>query len=529
MSSGLGSSYSTFSSPTMNGANSFQSAATFPPNGALFSWGANGSGQLGVNDVSIHYSPVAVGAAKWQQVGAGSAFACGVQTGGNLFCWGSNATGQLGIGNNTDQYTPVAPLGGGTYSMTVGGNDFACAIRTDRSLWCWGGNSNGQLGIGGTVGQLSPVHVGSSTWTAVTAGEYHACGIQTDGTLWCWGANGQGQIGQGNTTTPYATPTKVGTATTWTSVSAGLVSTCATKSDGTLWCWGDNAHGQLGLGNTTPQLSPTQITGTAWKTVSVGQYHGCALKTDGTLWCWGENSNGEIGIGSTNTPQSSPQQVTQASNWKTVEVGYQHSCATRTDTTAWCWGNNTNGQLGLGNTTQESYPWQVPFKTVQAMASGSQSNSSYAITSQTGIQANLALGKTATDSSDMGGSYVASQAKDGDPINTYWESAHTLPGTPVWLQVDLGTSTSVGRIVLTTPELPTWLSRTETMSIQASDDNLTFTTVVASAAYTFDPATGSLVTISFAPTNHRYWRLNITNTTNASTAGQISEFEIFAS
>ncbi len=523
---GLGSSYSVFASSTANGANSFQAAATFPPSATLFSVGANANGQLGLGGTSIQYTPAQVGVAQWTQVGGGARHACGVHSDGSLFCWGSNATGQLGIGNNNDQHSPVAPSTSANFSMAVGGDDFSCGIRTDHSLWCWGGNGNGQLGLGDTTARLAPVQVGTASWSTVTAGLFHACGIQTNGTLWCWGANGSGQIGQGNTTTgSYPSPIQVGTGTTWTSVGAGYLSACATKSDGTLWCWGDNTHGQLGLGNTTPMSSPTQVAGSTWKTVSTGQYHACATKNDGTLWCWGENSNGQVGIGSTATPKMSPQQVTTVTNWKAISLGYQHTCATRADKTAWCWGNNTNGQLGLNNTTQMTYPSQVPFKTVEAISAGSQSNSTYIITSEAGIETNLAVGLAVASSGNLSG-YPAISAIDNDPISSYWQSTS---GFPQWLRVKFGASTSIGRVVIATPEVSGWSSFTETISVEGSPDTNTWTTVVPSTTYTFDPASGDMVTVTFAPQSFLYWRLNVTATSNGSNAGQISEFQLYAS
>ncbi|MFG2040010.1 discoidin domain-containing protein [Dactylosporangium sp. NPDC048998] len=134
---------------------------------------------------------------------------------------------------------------------------------------------------------------------------------------------------------------------------------------------------------------------------------------------------------------------------------------------------------------------------------------------------NLALGKAVAVSSSNG-QYVAANINDGNQAS-YWESAN---GTfPQWAQVDLGSATSVNQVVL---KLPTgWGARTETLSVQGSTDNSTFSTIVASAGYNFDPSgNGNTVTISFGATSTRYLRINITANTGWP-AGQISEFEIY--
>ena len=134
---------------------------------------------------------------------------------------------------------------------------------------------------------------------------------------------------------------------------------CARKTDGTLWCWGYNLAGQLGDGTTSVGFSPVQVAalGTSVAEVAASGSHTCARKTDGTLWCWGDNSNGQLGDG-TKTNSSSPMQVVAAgTNLAEVTAGGSYTCARKTDGTLWCWGDNNNGQLGDGTTLS---PWTLP-------------------------------------------------------------------------------------------------------------------------------------------------------------------------
>ena len=135
---------------------------------------------------------------------------------------------------------------------------------------------------------------------------------------------------------------------------------------------------------------------------------------------------------------------------------------------------------------------------------------------------NLALGKTATASS-ANGQFVVSNINDGNQ-SSYWESTNGSTTFPQWAQIDLGAATSVNQVVL---KLPTgWGARTETLSVQGSTDNSTFSTIVASTGYTFDPNSANTVTINFGTTSARYVRVNITANTGWP-AGQLSEFEIY--
>jgi alpha-tubulin suppressor-like RCC1 family protein len=183
--------------------------------------------------------------------------------------------------------------------------------------------------------------------------------IRADGTLWAWGANSQGQLGIGTLTEiDQLTPLKIGTATDWKELAVGS-HVLALKTDGTLWAWGNNNAGQLGDGTTTARYSPVQIgTATNWKTIASGIGHSLAIKTNGTLWAWGNNQRGQLGDG-TNSNKSIPVQIGLSSDWKTITAGESFSLAIKTDGTLWSWGKNSGGQLGNATFIDQNIPDQV--------------------------------------------------------------------------------------------------------------------------------------------------------------------------
>lgn len=268
-----------------------------------------------------------------------------------------------------DRFTFVAPAPAPTatrWARVSAGDSHACAVGTDGSLWCWGSNSKGQLGTAANAftsnKNPAPMRVGSSTaWVLVDAGHADTCGIQTDHTLWCWGDNAAGELGDPMASTAQtSTPTRVGTRADWVAVSVGLLHVCALTSGGTLWCWGDNHQGELGnafnVGTHIGNPVPTQVgTATTWASVASGEAHTCATRTDATLWCWGDNEWGELGVATNNgtlNPNSSPIQVGSGTAWSAVVVGREHSCATATTGAVWCWGDGSGGatptQVGAG-------------------------------------------------------------------------------------------------------------------------------------------------------------------------------------
>lgn len=255
-------------------------------------------------------------------------------------------------------------------STGASGFIFSMAIKTDGSLWAVGGRNvgTGSLGLGNTTNYSSPKQVGSLTnWSDVQSGYLWSLATKTDGTLWSWGLNAYGNLGLGNTTY-YSSPKQIGSLTNWATISCGFFHGVAVKTDGTLWTWGANGGGQLGIGaGAGPRQSPVQVGAlTNWLKVSASSYCTLAVKTDGTLWAWGQNGSGELGLGDM-TNRSSPVQVGALTNWSNCTNGDYSSMAVKTDGTLWSWGAGGNGQLGIGNTSYYSSPKQVGSNTTWAL------------------------------------------------------------------------------------------------------------------------------------------------------------------
>jgi alpha-tubulin suppressor-like RCC1 family protein len=313
------------------------------------------------------------------EIVVGGTFACARKTDGTLWCWGANAYGQLADGswvgpgcNSVCRPLPqkVSVLGTAVAEVALG-DGHGCARKVDGTLWCWGANHVGQLGDGTTSGQNCqgpcqplPIQVASlgASVARVRAAVNSTCATKTEHTLWCWGPNDSAQVGDGTSggIRPSPVPvTALGSAAS--SVSVGGRHACAVKADGSLWCWGANDKGQLGDGTTSqppcwckPVPVAVSALGSNVAEVAVGGSHTCARRTDGTLWCWGANYVGQLGDGTT-SPRSSPSFVASlGSAVVQVVAAYEHTCARKGDGSLWCWGLNEAGQLGDGTMAGQS-------------------------------------------------------------------------------------------------------------------------------------------------------------------------------
>lgn len=323
--------------------------------GTLWAWGDNDNGQLGdgtYGRTTAKYTPVQVGTdTDWVSVASGMGHTLALKTDGSLWAWGSNHFGELGDGTNLRKTVPVQ-IGTATdwVSISAGGS-FSAAIKSDGSLWTWGDNRMGELGIG-TVAILeknTPTRVGTATnWASVSTGSSHMIALKTDGSLWVWGMNNFGALGDGGAPLSRISPYRLGTDTDWKSISAGTRYTIALKADGSLWGWGENRCGQLGDGSTIQRNAPVRIgTASDWASASAGLEHTLALKTDGSLWAWGSNEEGCLGDG-TATDKRTPVKIGTVTDWIGVSASGFHSVALMENGSLWAWGRGT--LLGIGIT-----------------------------------------------------------------------------------------------------------------------------------------------------------------------------------
>jgi alpha-tubulin suppressor-like RCC1 family protein len=363
--------------------------------GNAYCWGWNARGQAGDGTTTQRNSPVAVaGGLTFQSLNVGSN-SCGISTDGVPYCWGSNFLGQVGDGTLVDRLTPVAIGTAGSFSeisVGNGANDTyaTCALAEDGLVSCWG---TGQFGLNEPIYRSTPVPVsGGQSFTSLALGDDHSCGVEASGTVYCWGWNDRGQLGDG-TRIPKATPTRISTALTFSSVCAEFKRTCgiATGGDAYCWggvpslvgggltfselamtwaatcgisdtnaayCWGNNQYGQLGDGTTVSRGAPTPVSGGLnFNSISGGGGggHVCAVSETDGVFCWGRNSNGQLGDG-TSIQRLTPIQPVGGTEFVEVSAGGLYSCALTAAGAAYCWGSNTNGQFGNGTRTESLVP-----------------------------------------------------------------------------------------------------------------------------------------------------------------------------
>lgn len=303
-------------------------------------------------------------------IGAGDAdYALALRSDGTIFAWGANDHGQLGDGTAMDRTSPVQVSGSGVgtryTAVAAGATYYSLGISSEGTVFAWGSNVYGQLGDASGVDQATPVKVSGlvlSGVTAVAAADIHGLALKPDGTVWNWGFNGNGELGTGTVGGASGTPVQVTGLTNVTAIAAGNSFSLALKSDGTVFAWGTNLHGQLGDGTTTDRPTAVQVSGLSDITaIAAGrEYFALALKSDGTVYAWGNNDSGQLGDGTT-TQRDTPVQVTGLSGVMAIKAGRYHSLAQKSDGTIYAWGANFAGQLGDGTTTERHTPVPTRF------------------------------------------------------------------------------------------------------------------------------------------------------------------------
>ncbi|MGK4006934.1 hypothetical protein WMF31_30205 [Sorangium sp. So ce1036] len=377
-------------------------------------WGSDHDGRLGVGiptddgrrgddsgemGNALPYTPA--GSQTAQGLSVGRNHACAHLTTGGVKCWGYNASGQLGLEDNVSRGDQPYEMGVylsntliGDVTSVMAGSHFSCALKllpssSQTGITCWGANYVGSLGTGnaatlgdnaGEMASLDFIHLGAErTVTSASVGNGHACAVLDDGSVKCWGFNGSGQLGLGDKDNRGDGSGEMGDALdaidlgpdrTAKAVSAGGGHTCALLDDDTVKCWGENNHGQLGLGDESDrgdalgEMGASLPTvplgdGRTAKAISAGYDHTCALLDNNAVKCWGKNGYGQLGLGHTNDMGDGPNDMSMlptvhlgpGRTAKAVSAGEDHTCALLDDDTIKCWGRNDRGQLGLHDTS----------------------------------------------------------------------------------------------------------------------------------------------------------------------------------
>jgi alpha-tubulin suppressor-like RCC1 family protein len=330
--------------------------------GALFCWGGNADGQLGLGDVQPRPQPVRVGTASdWAEVSAGYGSTCARKTNGEVYCWGDNTHGQLGSSVSGGLRVPAQVALGFVATSLALHFQHVCVTSQSDELWCWGMNTEGQLGLNEptypTFDVFSPQHVAPGTaWKQVDTGQGHTCAIQMDGSLWCWGRNSQGHLGLAATADQQIhVPQHVGTDTDWAHAYATQQGSCALKTNGTLWCWGYLYDAPIE--SYTIQYGPEQLGTQTWTQVQMETFDLCARSADGHLWCQGRGDEGELGAGDTMS-RYTPFDADGA-QWVTGAMGRMFRCATKSDGRVFCTGENADGELGTGDSMRHDVMTEV--------------------------------------------------------------------------------------------------------------------------------------------------------------------------
>ncbi len=337
--------------------------------GKLYAWGANDLGQLGDGTTTQRITPVPVNLPSGVSplaLSAGVYHSLVIGNDGKLYAWGRNYYGEVGDGTTTQRNAPVpVNLPSGVSAVSVaGGFAHSLAIGSDGKLYAWGSNNYGELGDGTNTNRSNPVLVNLPSGVspvAVTAGDLHSLALGSDGKIYAWGYNPHGQVGDGSTTnrnTPVQVTLPSGVSAV--SVTAGPYHSLAIGSDGKLYVWGRNNEGQLGDDTTTQRNSPVLVnlpSGVSPLMLAASYDHSLALGSNGKLYTWGYNNRGQLGDG-TNINRTTPVQINIPSgvNLVAVAAGSTHSLALGSDGKIYAWGGNDYGQLGDGTTTNRNTP-----------------------------------------------------------------------------------------------------------------------------------------------------------------------------
>ena len=368
--------------------------------GALYCWGSNGSGKVGDGTTTDRSAPVRIGIAEgWHDLALADFVTCGLRGEDGVYCWGAQQDGRMvsqELGNAAPEEVTLrstaddagAPL---AITQIVVADAHSCVRTHEGRVYCLGGVAE-RLGAPGDpvgrdraskdMGVAVPIDLSAfdpaPVFRRLEAGSKHTCGLTTDGQVVCWGVNEWGQVGSGSTAPLVERPTLVdlgalGEDVRVARLEMGTFHTCALTEDDRAVCWGANFCGCLGVGDSRPRLAPVAVDASRvggsgrFRALSAGYNATCGVSLEGLLYCWGQCSH-ESRTDLTD-PEALPCLLPRAVRgpggeraWpvREVSVGTGHACAVATDGSLWCWGQNGQGQCGIGQTSDGTHTGASP-------------------------------------------------------------------------------------------------------------------------------------------------------------------------
>ena len=385
----------------------------------LYVWGENNYGQLGDSTLAPSYAPEPTPFTNAISCAAGYQHSMVLLSDGSLYAWGANFYGQLGIGTADAQRNAPALVPLNNVAFIAAGVAHSAAINYSSDLYVWGDSYYGQVGNGSDNYVSTPQRVLSGAYRAA-CGANHTIAVKNDGTVWTWGSNIYGQLGNGHSGGYVTTPQQVPGLTDVYAVEAGDNFCLVAKNDGTVWAWGRNDVGQLGIGNTVDQYTPARLyllNGVAQ--ISARNVSGAALLNDGSIFGWGDNTFGQLGT-TFFTTSNQPTYCFSCYNAAAISMGDQQMMALVNDL------SGIAGHITLEGIAPSAAPQTITFETRPDSAN----HPVYTQTVTVGTDGNFSLYPVQTDTGTLhikGAKYLAANIAYDVRQNPMPNAQVTLP------------------------------------------------------------------------------------------------------